>query len=217
VFQDLPKPWARITPFRRDVIEFLEIVGDGTPGAVTPAGGELVHRGDALCVRADDPLVIDPLIGDQQGPGFGLSQDRHRAQVIPFGLVHEPLTVEVQQEAVLAVIEGQLGKQRRLNERDPVGDQVPVEPCLLWSEGAACLDPESKALAPTVGIGPQGNGSTLGVKTLADKLAVALEASASEERRSSQDFSALSSIVSDDRAVYLTLVLQESLGSGTQQ
>jgi hypothetical protein len=55
------------------------------------------------------------------------------------------------------------------------------------------------------------------VKTLADKLAVALEASASEERRSSQDFSALSSIVSDDRAVYPTLVLQESFGSGTQQ
>jgi hypothetical protein len=45
--------------------------------------------------------------------------------VIPLGLVHEPLTVEVQQEAVLAVIEGQLGKQRRLNERDPWGTRCP--------------------------------------------------------------------------------------------
>jgi hypothetical protein len=62
---------------------------------------------------------MDALVGDHQRARLSLVEHGQRAEVTPEGLVAEAASFEVQQHAVLAVVEGQVGELVRVRVWDP--------------------------------------------------------------------------------------------------
>ena len=106
-------------------------------GAAAVGELELVERLDPLDVGRHHPLVVDALVVDEQRARLRLVEHVERVEVIADRLVAEPLALEVEQDPVLAVVEGQIGELVGVGVGDLRGDQVAVEAGVRRSERGA--------------------------------------------------------------------------------
>jgi hypothetical protein len=115
-------------------------------------GNVRLRAGD---VRLDHPLAVHSGVGDQQAPRLGLLEQRHRGQVVPEGLVGEPLGGQVEQQGVLAVVERETDEVPAVGERDTARDEVAVGPGAVRAGRSADLPRQPQPVTPARGVGAQ--------------------------------------------------------------
>ena len=178
---------AGIAPLLGERLELVDVLRDRGPRAAAVGEGELVQGLDALDVRGEHPLVVHALVGHEERPSLGLLEDAQRAEVVTERLVAEAAALEVQQHAVLAVVEGQVGELERVAVRDARRDQMAVEAGAVARERAAGLEAEPQPVAGAVRVGPQRDVGGEGMDVASAQLRVASEAPRGEQRRACAD------------------------------
>jgi hypothetical protein len=131
-------------------------VGDrATPAGLVHAV-ELVVGLDALHVRPEHPVAVNALVVDQQTASLGLVEQRDRVQLVADRLVDESVAAEIEQDAVLGVVEAHRGEHERIGDVDAGRHEVAVEPGVVLAEHGAGRQPELEPPTGAVLVRTQG-------------------------------------------------------------
>ena len=207
---------SRIAPFLGERLELVEILGDRRVGAALIGELELVVDLGALDVGREHPLFVHPLVGDHQRAPLTLLEDLERVEVVAERLVAEAVPVEVDDDAVLAVVEGQLDELERVRVRHVRRDQMPVEAGPRQSEAGPGGLSQPQAITGAVGVRAQREVARVRVDVLRAQLGIAAETAGRQQRRARMNGAhALGG--PDDRAGHGAVLDQQALGRGAGQ
>jgi hypothetical protein len=98
---------------------------------------------------------VDALVVDEQRARLWLVEHVQRVEVVADRLVAEPTPLEVDEDSVLRVIEGQIRELVRIVVGDLRGDQVSVEAGPVRAECSPHRTPKPQAVAHAVRVRPQ--------------------------------------------------------------
>ncbi len=139
-----------VAPLLGQVVELVEIVRHRTAGSASIGEPERVDRLDPIDVRSHHPLVVDSLVADEQRAGLRLIEHAKRVEMVSGRLVDEASAVEVQQDFMLAVVEGRFPELVSIRRRDPERNEMAVEARVVLAESGPGAEAQPTRVASLI-------------------------------------------------------------------
>ena len=133
------------------------------------------------------------------------------------GLVDEALVVEVEQQRVLAVVEGEPDEVSGVGEGDAARDEVPVEARVVGAGRGSHLPCQPQPVAPAVRVGAERDGGGVRVHVGRPQLRVGLEAAGRDHGRAGSDLANAPVRELEPGTGHASTVAKEAQGAGGGQ